>query len=331
MVNIGFIGYGRFARLRHNILSQIPDVGFSGFYDVNISLKNETDLRRFESPDELIDNSDGVMISVPPNYAPKFCEKALKMGAGVFCEKPPAAHLSQLMRLEQYGLSSVLAYGFNHRLHESVIKIRETIDSNLFGRILWMRGRYGKEVDEDYRHGWRCNKELNGGGILIDQGIHLLDIMDWLAGGFDVNQAILSNGFLGIPGIEDNAFVNLYSSNEKISASLHSTITQWRYLFSLEIFLEKGSIILNGLRTSSGNYGKEILSLRPKASSDADGLMEDTVIEYSINTSWEREMSAFVHCLQNQSNYPFTGLTDAKNIMALITSIYDNAIWAEEQ
>ena len=113
---------------------------------MNISLKNETDLRRFESPDELIDNSDGVMISVPPNYAPKFCEKALKMGAGVFCEKPPAAHLSQLMRLEQYGLSSVLAYGFNHRLHESVIKIRETIDSNLFGRILWMRGRYGRKL-----------------------------------------------------------------------------------------------------------------------------------------------------------------------------------------
>ena len=159
MVNIGFIGYGRFARLRHNILSQIPDVGFSGFYDVNISLKNETDLRRFESPDELIDNSDGVMISVPPNYAPKFCEKALKMGAGVFCEKPPAAHLSQLCVW-----SSMVSVLYLHMAStidfESVIKIRETIDSNLFGRILWMRGRYGKEVDEDYRHGWRCNKEF---------------------------------------------------------------------------------------------------------------------------------------------------------------------------
>ena len=122
--------------------------------------------------------------------------------------------------------------------------------------------------------------------------------------------------------------VNLYSSNEKISASLHSTITQWRYLFTGNIF-RKGLNNIEWAQNHSGNYGKEILSLRPKASSDADGLMEDTVIEYSINTSWEREMSAFVHCLQNQSNYPFTGLTDAKNIMALITSIYDNAIWAE--
>ena len=331
MVTIGFIGYGRFARLRHGILAQIPGVGFSGFYDLNTCLKNGTGLRRYDSPDELIESSDGVIISVPPVYAPKFCEKALKMGAGVFCEKPPAAHISQLECLERFDFRCVLAYGFNHRLHESIIKIRETVDSNLFGKILWMRGRYGKEVDEEYRHGWRCDKELNGGGILIDQGIHLLDIMDWLAGGFDVNQSILSNGFLGVPGVEDNAFVNLYSSNEKISASLHSTITQWRYLFSLEIFLEKGSIILNGLRTSSGNYGKEILSLRPKVSLNGDRLMQDTVTEYSTNTSWEREMSAFVHCLQNRSNYPFTGLSDAKNIMALITSIYDNAIWAEEQ
>jgi len=275
MIKIGFIGFGRFAKLRYRILSAMPDVHLVGYYDLDSNLLVETDMQRFTNVDSLLDQIDAVFISVPPFFAPDLCKLALSQKVHVFCEKPPATKLMQLDALKEFSSQMILAYGFNHRLHDSVITARNAILSGKMGNILWMRGRYGKEVDRAYKDTWRSDKVLNGGGILIDQGIHLLDIMDLLAGGFDVNQSILSDNFLNIKGVEDNAFVNLYSSKNKISASLHSTLTQWRYLFSLEVFLEGGAIVLNGLRTNSGNYGEEILSIRGNDASFPAGKMED--------------------------------------------------------
>jgi 1,5-anhydro-D-fructose reductase (1,5-anhydro-D-mannitol-forming) len=325
MINVGYIGFGRFARHRHTILSEIKDIKFIGYFDVNKDLQHDIDIVRYETVEKLLDKLDAVFISVPPFYAPSFCKKALSKNTHVFCEKPPAINCRDLDGLAEASHNLVLAYGFNHRLHDSIIKIKEIIVSNKLGRILWMRGRYGKEVDDNYKDNWRCDKKLNGGGILIDQGIHLLDIMDWLAGGFDVNQSILSDNFLNINGVEDNAFLNLYSSKNKIPASLHSTITQWRHLFSLEIFLEKGSIVLNGLRTSSGSYGDEILTIRPL---NTNSILKDKEECYPVNKSWGREMESFIRCIKESKPYAHSGLKEARNIMQLLDSIYANAVWS---
>ena len=153
------------------------------------------------------------------------------------------------------------------------------------------------KVDENYVNTWRCDKKLNGGGIVIDQGIHLLDIMQQIAGEFDRTQSLLSCRYLKKEGIEDNAFINLYSSSTNISASMHSTITQWRYLFSFEIFLEKGSLILNGLRTNSGKYGDEVLVIKPENGGSYGGDTNDTKIEFTENTSWKKEMDEFLSSL----------------------------------
>lgn len=326
MTKIGFIGFGRFAKQRLSILSEIKDIQIVGYFDSDSNLKDDLGLERFDSLDDLLGEIEGVIISVPPVYAVSLCKKALSANVHVFCEKPPSTILADLEELSFYQQNLVLAYGFNHRLHDSIILIKEIVDSEELGKILWMRGRYGKEVDESYKDTWRSDKKINGGGILIDQGIHLLDVMDWLADGFDINQSILSDSFLNKRGVEDNAFVNLYSSKKKISASLHSTITQWRYLFSLEVFLEEGSLILNGLRTSSGSYGEERLSILNKNSE-----ILDREIEYTSNNSWKREMEAFIESILKSKPYPYSGLTEAKNIMSLLESIYSNAIWAHKE
>ena len=329
MIKIGYIGFGRFAKHRHSILVKMSRLRFIGYFDAN-NIDKEFDLQKFESVEELLSETDAVIVSVPPFFAADLVKRALSMGVHVFCEKPPAVQLIDLDGLELFSDKLVLGYGFNHRLHDSVMTIKKIIESNEMGKVLWMRGRYGKEVNDSYRNDWRCSKELNGGGILIDQGIHLLDIMDWLAGGFDVNQAILSDSFLRIEGVEDNAFINLYSSNSKISASLHSTITQWRYLFSLEIFLEKGSVILNGLRTKSGSYGEETLTICPERSGTYLGVTSDRTVTYAINNSWAREMEAFVHSVEDGELYPYAGLDEAKNIMRLLGEVYSNAIWVDK-
>ena len=130
-------------------------------------------------------------------------------------------------------------YGFNHRHHDSIKKMKQIVDGGKLGKILWMRGRYGKEVDEDYFKGWRAEPKLAGGGIMLDQGIHMLDLFLHFAGDFDEIYSIVSNLHWKMDGLEDNVFAIMRNTKTGISASLHSTMTQWRYLFSLEVFLQK--------------------------------------------------------------------------------------------
>ena len=324
-MKVGFIGYGSFAKLREQCLthSDVLDVEIVGYFDPYCD--NEK-LKRFSTIESILKKVDAVIISVPPSLAPGYVQLSLKAGKNVFCEKPAAISSDSLNEIdEDLSHNNVLAYGFNHRVHPSAIKIKHVIDSKKLGDILWMRGRYGKEVDDNYSNTWRCNKALNGGGILIDQGIHLVDLMSHLSGGFDGAQAVLSNNYLNIDGVDDNGFITLYSASKKISASIHTTITQWRYIFSLEIFLEKGSIILNGIKTKSGNYGDEILTIQPNAQNEEKiSFSEET---FAKNISWQKEIDAFLISCDTGVSYPYAGFEDAMKTTALIDLIYKKAVW----
>jgi len=324
-MKVGFIGYGRFAKLREQCLihSDVLDVEVVGYFDPYC---NDGKLKRFSTIESFLEDVDAVIISVPPSLAPGYVQLSLEAGKNVFCEKPAAISSDNLREIdENLSHSKVLSYGFNHRVHPSVIKMKQVIDGKKLGHILWMRGRYGKEVDDSYSNTWRCNKALNGGGILIDQGIHLVDLMSHLSGGFDGAQAVLSNNYLNIPGVEDNGFITLYSISNKISASIHTTVTQWRYLFSLEIFLEKGSIVLNGIRTKSGNYGDEILTIKPNAQNEKKISFTEEI--FTENTSWQKEIDAFLLSCDTGVNYPYAEFGDAQKTTALIDLIYKEATW----
>ena len=322
-MKVGLIGYGRFAKLREECLihSDVLDVEVVGYFDPYCT---DEILIRFSTIEALLEKVDAVIISVPPRLAPGYVQLSLKAGKNIFCEKPAAVSSDNLREIdESLAQGKVLSYGFNHRVHPSVIKMKQVIDGKKLGHILWMRGRYGKEVDDSYSDTWRCNKDLNGGGILIDQGIHMVDLMAHLSGGFDGAQAVLSSNYLNIPGVEDNGFITLYSTSKKISASIHTTVTQWRYLFSLEIFLENGSIVLNGLRTKSGNYGDEILTIKPNSLNEKK--ISFTEERFPENISWQREIDAFLLSCHTGINYPYAGFGDAQRTTALIDLIYKEA------
>ncbi|GAG59106.1 unnamed protein product, partial [marine sediment metagenome] len=205
--------------------------------------------------------------------------------------KPPAftAKDVEKIRVAEANSGKKLMYGFNHRHHDSIIRMKEVVDDGRYGRILWMRGRYGKSVTEDYYNQWRAKKELAGGGILMDQGIHMIDIFLYFAGDFDIIKCELSNLYWNLD-VEDNAFVILKNSKSGISASLHSTMTQWRHLFSLEVFLEKGYMVLNGLITSTMLYGEEVLSIAKNRSKSPAATWKDEVkTQYLTDNSWRTD------------------------------------------
>jgi predicted dehydrogenase len=250
---------------------------------------------------------------------------AMRAGKHVLCEKPPAFTASEVAEIQAVEKTTgrKLMYGFNHRHHQSIKDMKALIDSGAFGRVLWMRGRYGKSVDHNYFETWRAKKELAGGGILLDQGIHMLDLFLHLGGAFDEVQAMVSSLYWNLPEIEDNVFLNLRNRETGLVASMHSTMTQWRHLFSLEVFLERGYMVINGIKTQSGSYGDEILTIAKNRSLAPAATWEDEEKRtYHVDNSWADETASFVHCIFEDAPVLNGNSTHALDVMRIIDEVY---------
>lgn len=323
--NVGIIGFGKMGQTR---LKAIEEDGRGKVLAVSEpNLQVPLDSIPNVSHDEIILNPEiNVVIVSTPNFLNKeLTIRALQAGKHVFCEKPPAftgADMQEIIEVEKNSKGKKLMYGFNHRHHGSVIRMKELVDSGEYGKIIWMRGRYGKSVTEDYFDNWRAKKELAGGGILIDQGIHMLDLFLHLAGDFDSVKAEVSNLYWNLE-VEDNAFVILRNSESGIDASLHSTMSQWRHLFSLEVFMEKGYMVLNGLITSTMSYGEEILSIAKNRSTAPAATWKDEVkTQYVDDHSWRYEIEHFFDAIENDTEIGIGNSSDALKLMTIIDKIY---------
>jgi 1,5-anhydro-D-fructose reductase (1,5-anhydro-D-mannitol-forming) len=323
MINVGIIGYGKMGKIRHDVANAIDGVNVVSIYDSSVV---KAVIKIEKSADDIINNSeiDAVFICTP-NYLNKpLTIQSLKAGKHVFCEKPPAFTAKDVDEIQviEKEANKVLMYGFNHRHHDSIKKMKILIDEREFGKVLWMRGRYGKSVDEKYYDNWRAKRKYAGGGILIDQGIHMIDLFLHLGGEFDTVHASVSNLYWNL-NVEDNVFATLENSETGLAASLHSTMTQWRHLFSLEVFLEKGYLILNGLKTSSNSYGNEILTITKNRSIAPAATWEDEEdITYHTDESWRSEAVEFFSAIQSDRSVATGNSADALKLMKIIDKIY---------
>ena len=325
MLKVGIIGYGKMGRIRHQVLEGMNDVAIEMLFD---PLPFTSTHRIAASAEEIVNHPDiDVVFICTPNYLnKKYTILSLQAGKHVFCEKPPAFTAKDVMEIRAVEEKSgkLLMYGFNHRHHESIRHMKHLFDSNEFGKVLWMRGRYGKSVDQSYYDNWRAKKELAGGGILIDQGIHMLDLFLLFGGNFDKISASVSSLFWNLE-VEDNVFATLENTKTGLTASLHSTMTQWRHLFSLEVFLEKGYMVLNGLKTSSNSYGDEILTIAKNRSVAPAATWEDEEhITYHNDFSWEFEMHEYFDAIHNGQRIRSGSSDDALKLMKVIDTIYEN-------
>lgn len=327
MLNIGIIGFGKMGKIRAEALENSNfDISINLVYDNNI---NNTDCPYpiAESAEQIISNKniDTIFISTPNFLNHKLTIQALNAGKHVFCEKPPAINVQYMLDIitAEKKSDKSLMYGFNHRHHDSIMMIKKYIESCDFGKLLWMRGRYGKSVNNSFFDTWRSKKELAGGGILLDQGIHMLDLFLMFGGEFDTVKAEVSNLYWNLE-IEDNVFAIYKNSNSGTVASLHSTMTQWRHLFSLEIFLEKGYMVLNGLKTSSGTYGDETLSIAKNRSVAPAATWEDEEhITFDIDNSWNLEIEHFLKSIDEGSEINVGNSKQALEVMKLIEKTYN--------
>lgn len=320
----GIIGYSKMGKIRHQAIDEVGKAEVIALSEPTIGsdykgIPNLTNDKIIHDP-----SIDTVIICTPSYLNKPLTIKLLSANKHVFCEKPPAFTGADIIEIREVEARSgkKLMYGFNHRHHDSIKRMKELIDNGSYGKVLWLRGRYGKSVTEDFFHQWRAKKELSGGGILLDQGIHMLDLFLYLSGSFDVVKAEVSNLYWKMD-VEDNAFIILKDSKSGRVASLHSTMTQWRHLFSLEIFMEKGYMVLNGLITSSNSYGEEVLSVaRNRTASPAATWKDEVRMQYTTNNSWRYEMEHFFNAIEKNSPITLGNSEDALAVMKIIDEIY---------
>lgn len=325
MHKVGIIGYGKMGQIRKKACEETGKAEVCKLFDINKTL-DPLDSVMVDSYEEIIldKNIDTVIICTPNYLNKKLTIMALDSRKNVFCEKPPAFTAADVMDIQKSEKLSGkhLMYGFNHRHHGSIKYMKRLINDGEYGRIIWMRGRYGKSEDQSFFNTWRSKKELAGGGILMDQGIHMLDLFLHLGGDFDTVKSFISNQYWKCE-IEDNAFVLLKNSISGLVASLHSTMTQWRHLFSLEIFMERGYLVLNGLKTSSGTYGDEVLNIaKNRTIAPASTWKDEEKITFETDFSFRNEMDHFFSCIETKSPIKYGNSQDALKIMTLLDTIY---------
>jgi 1,5-anhydro-D-fructose reductase (1,5-anhydro-D-mannitol-forming) len=326
-VRIGICGFGKMGQIRADAIEALGIGKIVKVFDV--AYEAEPRYPKATSIDEIVldPDIDAVFVCTPNWLNKPTTLKALQTGKHVFCEKPPAFNGTEMREIiaAEKASGKVLMYGFNHRHHEAIRKMHELIASGEYGRVIWMRGRYGKSVDANYLDTWRADPKLAGGGILMDQGIHMLDLMLYIADQpFDEVKAMVSNLYWHAPGIEDNVFALFRNNSTGVSASIHSTMTQWRHLFSFEVFLERGYMVVNGLKTSSGTYGDEVLTVARNRSTAPAATWEDEVKHrYETDSSWSSEVQMFADAVTGKGEVRLGSSDHALAVLDLIDRIYE--------
>ncbi len=328
-LNCIIAGYGYMGEIRKAVIERTGDLNLLGIVDPNPSVKDRVPgYRHFYTLEAALAlKPDIVFVCTPNVYAPACCIAALDRGMHVFCEKPPGRNVEDIINIrksEKPGLK--LMFGFNHRWHPGIIKAKVIIDSGRMGRIVNIRGLYGKSGGVKFKQSWRNDKNVSGGGILLDQGIHMLDLFRFFGGDFADVRCFASKEFWKLD-VEDNAYVILKGA-QGIDAMMHSSATFWKHTFRIDITLETGYLVVEGLLSKSGSYGREQLIVAKRQFEDeahAVGNPSEEITYFDRDQSWDLEVEEFVRCIKEDKPVEHASSTDALKVMQLITRAYIDA------
>lgn len=325
------IGYGYMGQIRRRVVDELPELELAGICDPLLTQEQiGIDCLHYHNYREAIKDThpDIVFVCTPNRYSPDVCIYALELGCHVFCEKPPGRNLEDIKRIinaEQEHPDLKVMFGFNHRNHPAILEAKSLVDAGRLGKIIWLRGVYGKSGGQgrDFERSWRNDPAISGGGILLDQGIHMLDLFRFFCGDFQKVHGLLSTGYWNIP-VEDNAFVLLWNGEGQI-AQLHSSATLWKHTFRLDIGLEGGYLVTKGLLSKTGSYGRETLIIGRKPGDNEDtpvGIPREEIVYFDKDSSWELQVRELVSCIRNDLPVADSSSEDALRVMEIIDEVY---------
>lgn len=325
-LKVAIAGYGIVGKKRHEFIKEnnLLEVVAISDNDNKQFKTNDSSIKFFTSYDKMFKlEFDVLFVCLVNNVAADATIKGLEKGCHVFCEKPPGMNVEEILnviKIEKKHPKLKLKYGFNHRYHSSVEKAIELINNETLGTIINMRGVYGKSQIIPFSGGWRADRKLSGGGILLDQGIHMLDLMRLFSGDFIEIKSFISNDYWK-HDVEDNAYAMLKDVKGRVS-TINSSATQWQHKFNLEINLTEGFIILNGILSGSKSYGDEKIIIGKRDDDSTLGQLEQTEIKFLEDKSWKSEIDDFILSIINDTEIKFGSSNDALETMKLVFGIY---------
>jgi len=327
LLRVGIAGYGIVGRRRHLCINETDGMKVIAVCDQDPGKSaNLPEGVRFHSNYQslLEENLDAVFVCMSNDMASTVTIAALQSGRHVFCEKPPARTMEELARVimtERSNPKLKLMYGFNHRYHESVEDALQIVRSRELGEVISMRGVYGKSQLLTFdQPDWRTKREIAGGGVLLDQGIHMVDLIRLFGGEFNEVHSYVSNGHWGYD-VEDNAYA-LMRSPSGVIAMVTSSATQWRHQFSLEVTMTGGSLILSGILSSSKSYGSEKLTVITANPLNDRGDPREQMTRYNEDISWMSEVKSFQKLVAQDLLVDSGSSEDAIRTLALVYEIY---------
>jgi predicted dehydrogenase len=258
-----------------------------------------------------------VIISTLHDTLAEIAHGAVAAGKHVLIEKPAARRAAELAGLTEAAAAAgcLVRVGFNHRYHRALQKAHELVTSGALGPLMFLRARYGHGGRVGYDREWRSDPAKSGGGELIDQGPHLIDLARWFLGDFTEVDGFAATYFWDMP-VDDNGFLLLKTASKQV-AFLHASCTEWKNTFSFEIYGRDGKLDINGL---GGSYGTERLTyfrMLPQM-----GPPETTTWEYPmVDNSWDTEFREFLEDIRLKRP-PSAGLRDAIEALTIIEKIY---------
>jgi len=264
------------------------------------------------------DSIDLVFISTTNEFLARIAHDAVAAKKHVLVEKPGGRNPKELVPvIETAKRNNVFVkVGFNHRFHPALQKAKQLVDSGEVGPLMFIRGRYGHGGRRGYEKEWRAIPEKSGGGELIDQGVHLIDLSRWFLGDLDLIEGFAHTYFWDMP-VDDNAFLMLKNKNDQV-AWLHVSCTEWKNMFSFEIYGKTGKLQVDGL---GGSYGTERLSLYKML--PVMGPPETTIWEYPFpDNSWNIEVNDFIRSIEMHRE-PHGNISDAKKTLDIVEKVYE--------
>jgi predicted dehydrogenase len=322
---VAIVGCGLIGAKRASALSSQDEL--IACYDVNSSATQRLSAthraRACVSLEELLGlHADVVIVATTHDRLAQLAEHALQAGSHVLVEKPAGVSTAQIERLLacQRDSGRLVKVGFNHRFHPALARVAEEVHRGRHGELMHLRARYGHGGRPGYDREWRADPARSGGGELIDQGMHLLDLTHWLAGPLPLHSALLRTHYWDTP-VEDNAALILGQGQSRTGpwAMLHVSWTEWKNLFSLEVYCRTAKLTVDGLARSYGPQRLRIHRMRPEL-----GPPDTEDIGYpDEDRSWEREWANFLAAIDARDERLLCGdLHDARYAWQQIETAY---------
>lgn len=264
---------------------------------------------------------DVVAVCTPNKFLAPIAIAALESGKHVLCEKPMGRNVVEATLIASAARSAdrVLKVGFTLRFHPAIRQAQQLCSRGELGPLFSVQATYGHGGRPGYENEWRGDPELAGGGELLDQGVHLLDLSRWFLGDLDVVAAVTPRWHWEVAPLEDNAFILLQATGGQV-ANLHTSWTMWKNRFSFEVFGRDGYVRIDGL---GGSYGVESLTVGRRQMAGA--VPEETVTAFAEpDSSWEADWRDLVASIEGD-RVPEVDAAAGLAVMKMVSDVYARA------